>query len=176
MLDLETLSTSSDALVIAIGAAKFDPLGDGVSDSFHIAVDLNQLPNNLNKLEISPSTVAWWMSDSRAEARAVLASTPKTDLASALDGFADWFGNTSLPVWGNGANFDNVILRNTYNVLGLICPWKYSHDRCYRTIKNLAPGLKVTGFGTLHSALDDAISQALHMQKVIKHLNLTAVS
>ena len=175
-LDLETLSTASDALILSIGAAKFDPHGSGVADSFHVAVDLDLLPAKAYGFDISPSTLAWWLSADRADARAALAETPKTDLVSALDGFADWFGPDSLPTWGNGAGFDNVILRNACARLGLTCPWKWWHDRCYRTLKNLAPGIDYLHVGVAHSALDDARSQALHAQKVFTRLRQEVVT
>jgi exodeoxyribonuclease VIII len=177
MVDLETLSTSSNALILSIGAAKFDPLGAEVTDTFHTAIDLDQLPANAYGFDISPSTVKWWLAEDKTAARAALAEASKTDLHSALYGFADWFGPESLPVWGNGATFDNVILRNAFTKLmgAESAPWKFWHDRCYRTIKNLAPGLDYEHTGVAHSAVGDAISQALHLQKVIKHLGLEVV-
>jgi hypothetical protein len=177
MIDLETLSTSSNALILSIGAAKFDPLGGDITDTIHIVVDLDQLPGNAYGFDISPSTVAWWLAEDKTAARAALAEASKTDLHSALYGFADWFGPDSLPVWGNGATFDNVILRNAFTKLmgAESAPWKYTHDRCYRTIKKLAPGIDYEHTGVAHSAVADAISQALHLQKVVKHLGLEVV-
>jgi hypothetical protein len=178
-IDLETLSTSSNALILSIGAAKFDPLGGDITDTFHTAIDLDQLPANAYGFDISPSTVKWWLAEDKTAARAALAEASKTDLHSALYGFADWFGPESLPVWGNGATFDNVILRNAFTKMGLETPWKYTHDRCYRTLKNLSPGftsgLDYVRSGVAHSAVDDAIDQAAHLQKVVKHLGLEVV-
>ena len=92
----------------------------------------------------------------------------------ALDGFAMWLGDQNALVWGNGAAFDNVILRRAFERLGLDTPWSHWNDRCYRTIKNLAPAIVLERFGAHHSALDDAVSQTLHLQRIFSALELVA--
>lgn len=177
MVDLETAGKDPNALILSIGAAKFDPMADSIIDSFHIAVDLRQMPMNAHGFTVDPGTVAWWLAPERAEARVALDSVPKVDLASALDGFALWLGDPRnfAGVWGNGATFDNVILLNAFDKLNMERPWTYRQDRCFRTFNNLAKSVPFADFGVAHSALDDAISQALHMQKIVKHLGLTEV-
>ena len=174
MVDLETLATSSNALILSIGAVKFDPLSDQVLDQFHVGVDLDSLPSNAYGLDIEAATVLWWLNAQRAAGREALEAVPKADLASVLDGFSMWIGRNAK-VWGNGASFDNVILRNAYTKLGLVCPWSFWNDRCYRTFKNLAPSIKTERVGAYHSALDDAVTQASHMQKIVHALKLTEV-
>jgi hypothetical protein len=78
-------------------------------------------------------------------------------------------------IWGNGAAFDNVILRSLYESFGQRAPWSYSQDRCYRTFKSLpgAPNPETKAiYGVEHNALDDAIGQALHMKEVCKCLGI----
>ena len=174
MLDLETLATSSNALILSIGAVKFDPMSDEISEKFHVGVDLGSLPLNSYGLDIEAATVLWWLDAQRAAGREALEAVPKTDLASALEGFGMWIGDNAR-VWGNGASFDNVILRNAYLKLGLVCPWDFWNDRCYRTLKNLAPELKANRIGSHHSALDDALTQVSHLQKLVSYLRLTEV-
>ena len=174
MADLETLATSSNALILSIGAVKFDPLSDQVLDQFHVGVDLDSLPSNAYGLDIEAATVLWWLNAQRAAGREALEAVPKADLASVLDGFSMWIGRNAK-VWGNGVAFDNVILRNAYVKLGLHCPWGFWDDRCYRTIKNLAPELKAERIGAHHSALDDALTQVSHLQKLVSYLRLTEV-
>lgn len=170
MVDIETLGKNNDAVILSIGACKFDPMGDSIIDSFYVAIDPATCV--ANGLKMSVSTVMWWMDDQRDEARSRMMGEERLDLATALYGFSSWFGAESLPLWGNGATFDNVILRNAYAALGEEAPWMFWDDRCYRTFKNLAPGIKITRIGTYHNALDDAISQAKHMQTIVAHLGL----
>ncbi|MDV7397059.1 3'-5' exoribonuclease, partial [Arthrospira platensis SPKY1] len=75
-------------------------------------------------------------------------------------------------LWGNGADFDNPILKSCYAAIDADVPFKPWAGRCYRTVKNI-PGMpKINrNHGTHHNALDDARNQALHlieMNRIIK--------
>jgi hypothetical protein len=72
----------------------------------------------------------------------------------------------SLAIWGNGSTFDNVILRSAFAAAGLEYPVRFWADQCYRTKKNEAPGVPMIREGQHHKALDDAISQAKHLQAI----------
>jgi len=76
-------------------------------------------------------------------------------------------------VWGNGADFDLPILAAAYKAAGGPPPWKPYNGRCYRTLKNLAPSIKLERQGTHHQALDDAVCQAKHLIKIVEHLGIT---
>jgi hypothetical protein len=89
-------------------------------------------------------------------------------LDEALTKFSDWFGPKSLPVWGNGAVFDNTILSNAYFNTGREPPWKCWDDRCYRTVKALFHWVKSDDReGVYHNALDDAVYQTKHLIKIL---------
>lgn len=166
MIDLETLGTSSDAALISIGAVKFDPLDESQElDRFYVAIEPQSCLTH--GLKVSGATLMWWLDEKRASARADFLNSERTDLASALDGFAMWFGTESVPVWGNGASFDNVILRTAFDKLFMPCPWEFWHDRCYRTVKSIAGSPEIERSGVYHNALDDAVSQARHLQKIL---------
>jgi exodeoxyribonuclease VIII len=171
MIDLETLGTEPDAAILSIGAVKFDPMkpGDDI-DSFYVTI--NPASCIAYKMSVSGGTLLWWFDADRVTARKELLAQPMVDLWDALDGFATWFGPESLPVWGNGASFDNVLLRGAFARVGIMCPWKFTHDRCYRTIKNLAVHVDMKREGTHHNALDDAVSQARHLQAIVESLEL----
>ena len=172
MIDLETLGEGNYACIISLGAVKFDPQGDSILDRFYVAIE----PESCVKrgLRMDADTILWWLHPDRAAARNALLADERHDLQSALAGFSDWFGPGSLPVWGNGATFDNVILRNAYSVIDLDCPWSFWDDRCFRTLKNLAPAVfPPVNPVVAHHALDDAIFQALCTQNIVKALGLT---
>lgn len=162
MVDIETLGTGNDALILSIGAVKF--VGDSIIDRFHVAINPADAQNY--GLKIDAATVMWWMSPERDEARKQLVACDKVDLYEALAGFAEWYGTESLPTWGNGATFDNVILRNAFTKARVECPWKFWHDRCYRTFKCEHPIPAEPRQGTHHNALDDAEYQANHLIKI----------
>lgn len=186
MLDLETLSTANNALILSIGAVMFnaaaEPDEDPILDRFHVGVTYNR---PTPQFDISFETVQWWMAEANADARRALSGLEKVDLATALVGFADWYGDhaemegdkrvTPL-VWGNGATFDNVVLRHAYDAFNIECPWKFWQDRCYRTVKGFRPDIEIgsiympAGSTTAHDALYDAERQARHMHEILRRL------
>ena len=175
MLDLETLGTGNKALVLSIGAVKFNQTE--IFDRIHIGVDLTSLPKALD-FEIDPKTILWWLDEERAPARKAYAELGKVDIYTALEGFALWYGQDAPEapagecIWGNGSTFDNVILRSAYETCGMEYPAPFWADKCYRTIKNLRPDIKLERVGTHHSAVDDAESQARHLMAIAKELEV----
>jgi exodeoxyribonuclease VIII len=176
MLDIETMSVRSNAAIVAIGAVKFDPRGpvgelgdpnDPEYQHFHVSVDLGSCIEA--ELHVEGRTVMWWMDQSN-EARAVLRADPNLPLDHALSRFFVWFGQTPMPTWGNGAGFDNVIVRNAYDQLGGVAPFRFYDDRCFRTMKALAPNIPYVKPLVPHNALEDAKAQAVHLQKVFAQL------
>lgn len=174
MLDLETMATCLNSAILAIGAVKFDPNdvdpNPNCWDKFHVRVNLKS--NHQYGRFFDGDTIDFWLSPKQAFARDVYLPMSAVHLDEALDGFAKWFGEWPMPVWGNGAMFDNAIIGDAFKATGIAQPWTYRQDRCYRTLKGLAPAVEFKSYGTAHSALDDAISQALHMQKIIAHLGI----
>jgi hypothetical protein len=174
MVDIETLGNGNNAVILSIGACKFLPNGQGVdihtTHRFEVFVD----PASCVKagMVMDVSTVLWWMDSNRGEARDVLMANMEraVPLAQALHEFNTWLGQ-DMPVWGNGATFDNVILRSAYKAAGVGCPWSFWNDRCYRTMKNVVPSVKMQRQGVHHSAMWDAVSQAEHLQQINRHLS-----
>ena len=162
MVDLETMGVSNDAAILSIGAVLFDP--HHIVDQFHLRVDLEGQASCGRTMDAS--TIMWWLTPDKADARANLLALRPVSLDSALSSFSVWFGETSLPLWGNGATFDNVILRSAFKGVGLKCPWGFWHDRCYRTVKALAPDVPLVREGVHHDALADALSQTRHLQVI----------
>jgi len=170
MLDLETLGQQPGSVIVAIGAVKF---GNGeIHDTFYERVDAESCVALGLRMDVS--TVLWWMKQND-EARKEI-TQPGIHLTQALLQFSLWMGDIDAEVWGNGANFDNVLLSDAYDRALLKRPWKYYNDRCYRTVKNLRPEIPMMRGGTHHNALDDARSQAMHLMAMIpdnaKYTNL----
>lgn len=174
MIDIETMGKGGNAAILSIGAVKFNPLnvGEPIEDRFQVGVTMESCVRH--GLTLDASTVEWWLHPDRRPAWDDYLLLQRVDLWEALEGFSRWFGPQSLPTWGNGATFDNVILRNAYAATDQECPWKFYDDRCYRTLKNLASEIKIERLGTHHSALDDALSQATHLQQIYTYMGLEA--
>lgn len=195
MLDLETFSTRNNAAIVAIGAVAFDDENRKIIDKFYTGI----FPSSCQQfgMHIDAGTVEWWLAKERAPAREKLFNEDqeRVDIATGLYAFARWTDQLlaaekadnallasaldvsnkyepQLMMWGNGATFDNVIMRNAFDAVHLECPWKFYNDRCYRTIKNLAPEIKVPRMGTFHCALDDAESQTTHLFQIMEAANI----
>ena len=162
MVDLETLSTSFNATILAIGAVKFDA-DKKVYDKFYQVV---KTPPDVEGFHISSDTLDW-LSKQSEEARTVFTDPAAVDISEALMAFHYWaIKNTvikDIRLWGNGASFDNVILSTAYEICALPKPWMFWNDRCYRTMKSLNRTVGITRMGTHHNALDDAETQAIHL-------------
>ena len=177
MLDLETWGTRPTAVIAAIGAVKFgkdrkDGKDGKIYSEFYQRVDPKTCLAVGMKMDIE--TVQWWMVQSD-EARKEMVKAG-VSIRDALANFSSWSGQAFDPIteiWGNGATFDNVILSSAYSAIEHEKPWKFSADRCYRTLKNLFPAVKYQGvIGVVHHALDDARAQALHLMEIEKLIKL----
>lgn len=168
MVDLETLGNGSSAVIVSIGACKFDVLTGIADETFYAVVDPETCV--AAGMQMDTSTVVWWMSQ-REEARKVFSDPAAVPIEDALHSFSAWYPEGAA-LWGNGASFDNTILASAYRLTGLQAPWKFWDDRCYRTLKNLSPAIHYERVGTHHNALDDALSQAGHAIKILKALGI----
>jgi len=167
MIDLETMSTAPNAAIVSIGAVKFslnDDAPNPIVDSFYCTIDAKSC--TAVGLQISKATVEWWSKQPRSVMDALRKDAKP--LKEVLVEFSKWYGSTSLPTWGCGASFDNVIVASAYDAVGLIRPWKYWHDRCYRTMKEVVKLPEDDRQGTYHNALDDAMHQTNHLLKILK--------
>lgn len=165
MLDIETLGQRPGSIIVAIGAVKFD--ARNCIDQFYERID----PQSARScgLTMDVPTVLWWMEQSDAARKELTAGGLPLDLV--LGRFAHWIGEPAkVEMWGNGSNFDNVLLRAAYEYLGKEAPWRWWNDRCYRTLKTMFREVPYQATGTKHNALDDARSQALHLMEILKRM------
>lgn len=166
MVDLETLGTRAGCKIISIGAVIFSA-ATGVSETQRFNSRINRYTQPPTLWE-DPETVAWWGRQSKeARDRVFSNPVPVPHMADVLYEFTEWLGRDAI-VWGNGADFDNPILSAAYAALGKRQPWGNWNGRCYRTLKDLRPAIKLVRQGVHHDALDDAISQAEHAVRILR--------
>lgn len=188
MIDLETMGTGAHAPIVAIGAVVFDECDTArlierskkaldVVDLFGEKNCLYQIikpESNVRKADMG--TVIWWLRQSE-EARAIFSKDQQERHACELTGalgvlsfFIKALG-AGVQVWGNGVDFDNVILATAYRDFCIELPWSHWDNRCFRTIKNIVsvkpfkPAWQVA-----HNAIDDAGAQAIHLCQIIEVL------
>jgi hypothetical protein len=174
MVDLETLGRRAGCSVLSIGAVAFDADTGKLGPEFYTVIKVASCEEV--GLHTDPETVAWWEKQSPEaqkvlkQARAARGNKPLDKALVLFNEYLHQFGARSVQVWGNGSDFDNAILINLYAATGVKNGWEFWNNRCFRTLKNLAPQIKTERTGTYHNALDDAKTQALHAIKVFKHL------
>lgn len=182
MVDIETVSTRSNAKIISIGAAFFDISTGEIGPGIHAIVDYND--EHSAELHECPQTWAWWAKQS-TEAQKVLTRTDRTPLRESLEALSSLIYTYSsfkdVQVWGNGASFDPVILDNAYHAARLSgAPWKHWNIRDVRTLVYL--GRTLHGFdpkkdmpfeGVKHDARADAEHQAKYVSAIFRKLKQT---
>ncbi|WP_433994735.1 3'-5' exoribonuclease domain-containing protein [Escherichia coli] len=176
MIDIETMGTNTNAPIVVIGAVFFDPQTGEIGPVFYIVISLTDAMNT--GAVPDGGTIEWWLKQS-SEARAAIL-TDQVKLKDALSRFREFINEYSdekfVQVWGNGATFDNAILRTSYERLDIPCPWRYYNDRDVRTIVELGKTIDfdartVIPFeGVRHNALDDARHQAKYVTATIQKL------
>nr|EEZ3791685.1 exonuclease [Escherichia coli]EFB7793326.1 exonuclease [Escherichia coli]EFD8579401.1 exonuclease [Escherichia coli]EFL4740177.1 exonuclease [Escherichia coli]EFL5122303.1 exonuclease [Escherichia coli] len=126
MIDLETMGKNPDAPIISIGAIFFDPQTGDMGPEFSKTIDLETAGGVIDR-----DTIKWWLKQSREAQSAIMTDEiPLDDALLQLREFIDEnSGEFFVQVWGNGANFDNTILRRSYERQGIPCPWRYYNDR-----------------------------------------------
>lgn len=168
MCDLETMSLADDGAIVSIGLVEFDETSFG--RNFYVNVDLQSCIDA--GLKTSQSTIDWWAKQEQAAIDAwKVDAVPLLEALTRVNRYLELAtgGLSSVRLWGNGAGFDNVLLKKAYHVLEVDEPWKYYNNRCYRTMHNLFPLTEEETpprFGTYHNALDDAITQATRLQVI----------
>lgn len=167
MLDLETLSLKSNAVIVSISAVQFDVTTGETGHKFEMFVDI--LPQMLQGADVSPSTLKWW-SEQDSEAKASLISNKTVAPELALENFNEWVKSlfddlNNVQLWGNGVTADNVWIRNMYDRHGVAFCLPYWSDTDVRTLVQLEGNYdlikkNVGDFeGIKHNGIDDCLHQ-----------------
>jgi exodeoxyribonuclease VIII len=171
-IDIETLATSPDAVVLTIGGIKFDPLAtDDLHSEFYYRVDADE-QIDLGRA-VDEDTLIWWgKQDADVQAEA-LDPEGRISVNDTLKALNKWLVGVDK-IWCQGPVFDITILENLYRNVDLHYNWSFWNIRDSRTLFGLVPKdpRKEIDFAA-HNALADAIVQSLCIQKVYKQLGVS---
>lgn len=170
MLDLETMGTGPNAVVVQIGAVAFNSLtGRRYSaGAFEIDVDLDSSASAGGV--VTEATVNWW------EEQGGFKPTGDTvTLAVALLGLSKWSGEypSASRVWAQGPSFDVAIIDGFVQRVGTSEPWKYNAARDTRTVYDLAKQrgwTKPPGVEPTHRAVEDCDVQITALMSALRCL------
>lgn len=173
MIDLETLSTNPNAIILTIGGVKFDPYTIAEpSQGMYFRVDVDK-QTSMGR-DVMQDTVDWWSK----QPKEISDEAFSDDNRESLDDMIKKINKFSVGVdvfWCQGPLFDYAILQDIYKQLGYPVPWQYWQIRDSRTLFSLVPkdpDEKRTG---LHNALEDCYFQAKKVQRVYKQLGIKNV-
>lgn len=187
MLDLETMDNVPSAAIVAIGAIQCNLTTGETGSKFYRVIDLNG-QQNLN-MTINANTLYWWLEQSEG-ARRALTVDGKISLMDMCITFSQWLGSIDpsgekLRLWGNGASFDNAIIRYAYRQCGTELHSdtgpgvKFWNDRDMRTIVGFYPRQMQEIWrhsnlrrGIAHNALDDAKHQVRYCSEILSELGV----
>jgi len=167
--DLETKDVTASAHILTLGAVAIDVDNGHIVDRFSVKL----MPLQPHRT-ISADTTAWWQSDAVSDVarQAALHNREQGigigDALCRYQAFIERYPSAGL--WGNGSDFDNVILNHAFTQYGL--KWPYHRNRCLRTLRGLlnAPRRAFPSHLTPHVAIDDAEAEALELVALLGQL------
>jgi len=167
MIDLETLGTKSNSVVLSIAAIQFDLNSGETGAEFKVNISLQDCINS--GFEIQATTLHWWLTQ-KHEIMLKMFETSR-GVIDALNCFSTFFKSNNLVYpWGNSARFDLQLLENVYDKLNVPIPWNFRNERCYRTIVNMVPKIQIEKPIDAHDPLIDCKYQITKLFEVFKIL------
>lgn len=180
MIDIETLSTAVNAVVLSVGAVEFDPITGEIGRKFYYELDLSEQ----NGRHISASTVQWWFKqcvENPKNVDLILKENKwKNSIAFVLIKLGTFIsgndinylgraeGYEKISLWACDPDFDLAILANLYEEHNLPVPWKYSEPKSVRTVRTLAElhNIGLPKADASHNALEDCIRQVAEIAEL----------
>jgi 3' exoribonuclease, RNase T-like len=175
-LDLETASLESNAAIVQLAAVCNNPS----YQEFNIRISL--VSNEIAGRHISKETMEWWDIQDSELRKKVFGGTD--GLPEAMAAFHQWANEISMyqldriVLWGNGTEFDNVILQNAFEQFAT-WPFHYRNAHHLRTLLTTVPQhvqeyahnlfIEHNPGNVQHDALHDARYQHAMVMAGLKH-------
>lgn len=173
VVDIETMDTETTSIITSIGISAWDFATGKTVAEFHERIDWRDALARYPEFSKCKGTEAFWIKQS---ANAQMELTGTRSIEDVLEDLTAWW-KTYCPkarIYGNGANFDPVILEHAYAVVtGGRAPWHYSKVSDVRTVVdmgrrflNIDPKNNLAFTGIKHNALHDA----RHESQTVKYI------
>jgi hypothetical protein len=171
MIDIETLNTTPDSVILSVGAVKFNPYTH--EDPFqhkHWKLDVDQ------QFELGrtydQSTLEWWGRQAEHIREAAFGDQGRIGLVEFAKDLNKWLVGCR-EIWCQGPQFDMVMIEHLFQQLCHHRNWAYWQVRDSRTLFSLMPRDPRKDIQEdLHDALADAYWQARCVQKVFSHFEV----
>jgi hypothetical protein len=171
MVDLETMSSDSNAVIIGVAAVEFDLKTGQTGRTFY---ETSSIQSCLDiGLTVTGKTIAWWLLQNEiARKQASEAKSNISDVLSKFRFFLAELNTHTTQIWGNSARFDLGILEDAYKKLKQDIPWNFRNERDVRTLVSFAPDIKANAIndGVAHNPLDDCRFQISYCTEIFNKL------
>jgi DNA polymerase III epsilon subunit-like protein len=174
MIDIETLSTKNNALILTIGAIKFNKNKDSNEiEKFYYKIDRKSC--ELLFMHVDKETIKWWKEQpANLVHETFIDNKNRININDALIKLSNFIKDCNY-IWANSPNFDCVILENAYNSCKLEVPWKFWQLRDTRTVYDLGK-IRLNDIvienNNIHNALDDCYKQIIALKKSFENLKI----
>ena len=171
MIDIETLATTPDAVVMSVGAVKFDPTSTQPPTSKTLwRPDIDEQTDR--DRNVSESTLEWWAKlpqHIQDDAFSEEGRIPVAEFMKELNRYCVGADK----IWCQGPQFDMLILENFYLQWGHHFGWQFWQIMDCRTLFQLMPTDPRKAIQQdLHSADADAYYQAIGVQQSYRHFGI----
>src|SRR6056300_549075 len=172
MIDLETLSVEPDAVVMTLGAVKFDPYTDSEpTHPLYLRCDVEEQSEQYGR-RIDDDTIAWWGRQTQEIQDEAFGDHDRVTLDEMTRQLNRWCVGVDY-LWCQGPTFDFTILQDLYKNIEKPAPWHYWQIRDSRTLFSLMPRDPRKDIQEqLHNALADCYFQAKCVQTTFKHFSI----
>jgi len=171
MLDIETLGTRPDAVVLTFGAIKFDPWAEEIDGDkgMYLRIDVDE-QSQLGR-EIQQETLDWWGKQDPAVFEEALGEDDRVSVTEFLDQLNRFLVGVDN-IWAQGPAFDIVILENMYRQMVRPTPWQFWQIRDSRTLFAVHGDPREKGREAAHNALMDCFYQAQGVQTIYQQAKI----
>ena len=175
MIDIETLSTRPNAVVLSVGAVWFDPENRvEPTRKTHWRLDVDTQTGKGR--DIMTETMEWWSKQDPAVAAEAFSDENRVGILDFCKDLNRYVAGSDK-IWCQGPQFDMVILENLYRDFEHHWNWQFWQIMDSRTLIHTARLLK-PGYQdprksfqqNLHNAAEDSYYQALAVQQIIEDL------
>ena len=84
MIDMETLSTNPDCVILTIGAVRFDPMGTGVVEKLELRPEIDSQTEEFDR-HINPDTLRLWGEQSEDAINEAMGDNDRISFKDAMD-------------------------------------------------------------------------------------------
>ena len=170
-IDLETLDTRPDCVILSLGGVKFNPSNStDPHDEIYFKFDIDS-QTKMGR-SISDGTLEWWGKQDPKVMEEAFSDDDRKSLDSITSEISKWLVGVDV-LWGQGYGFDMTILENLYWQLEKPVPWNFWQVRDSRTLFKCCKKDPRKSMQTdLHNALADAYYQSKAIQLAYKELGV----